>query len=183
MNKYFLLFVAIGLTIIGCTSQNDPFSISEGRVGKFHKADAIKDLYTIYANDSIVGDSTAIANGLVGSRISIFEKGGAPLLHLNPLQDSISVIGSVRVLDKRFKTDKGISLESTFKEVSNAYTIDNIQTTFSSVIVSFKGSEVYVTIDRKALPEDLRYGTIEKLDPIQIPEEAPIKNLMISWQR
>jgi len=25
--------------------------------------------------------------------------------------------------------------------------------------------------------------TIEKLDPIQIPEEAPIKNLMISWQR
>ena len=87
------------------------------------------------------------------------------------------------MLDKRFKTDKGISLESTFKEVSNAYTIDNIQTTFSSVIVSFKGSEVYVTIDRKALPEDLRYGTIEKLDPIQIPEEAPIKNLMISWQR
>ena len=183
MNKYFLLFVAIGLTIIGCTSQNDPFSISEVRVGKFHKADAIKDLYTIYANDSIVGDSTAIANGLVGSRISIFEKGGAPLLHLNPIQDSISVIGSVRVLDKRFKTDKGISLESTFKEVSNAYTIDNIQTTFSSVIVSFKGSEVYVTIDRKALPEDLRYGTIEKLDPIQIPDEAPIKNLMISWQR
>ena len=31
--------------------------------------------------------------------------------------------------------------------------------------------------------QDLRYGTIEKLDPIQIPEEAPIKNLMISWQR
>ncbi len=42
---------------------------------------------------------------------------------------------------------------------------------------------MYVTIDRKALPEDLRYGTIEKLDPIQIPDEAPIKNLIISWQR
>jgi|TARA_B110000977_G_C11084730_1_gene494238 hypothetical protein len=183
MNKYFLLFAAIGLTIIGCTSQNDPFSISEGRVGKFHKTDAIKDLYTIYANDSIVGDSIAISSGLIGSRISIFEKGGAPLLYLNPIQDSISVIGSVRVLDKRFKTDKGIGLESNFKAVSKTYTIDKIQTTFSSVIVSFKGLEVYVTIDRRELPEDLRYGPIETLDAIQIPEEAPIKNLMISWQR
>jgi hypothetical protein len=87
------------------------------------------------------------------------------------------------VLDKRYKTDKGIGLESTFKEVSNAYSIDNIQTTFSSVIVSFIGSEVYVTIDRKELPEDLRYGNIETLDAIQIPQEAPVKNLMISWQR
>ena len=42
---------------------------------------------------------------------------------------------------------------------------------------------MYVTIDRKELPEDLRYGTIETLDAIQIPQEAPIKNLMISWQR
>lgn len=183
MNKYFLFFAVIGLTIVGCSSKEDPFNISEGKVGKFHKADAIKDLYAIFANDSIVGDSIAISNGLIGSRISVFEKGGAPLLHLNPVQDSISVIGSIRVLDKRYKTDKGIGLESTFKEVSNAYSIDNIQTTFSSVIVSFKGSEVYVTIDRKELPEDLRYGTIETLDAIQIPQEAPIKNLMISWQR
>lgn len=183
MNKYICLFVIIGATLASCTSQNDPFTIADGKVGKLNKTDAIKDLYTIYAKDSIVGDSIGISKGLVGSRISVFEKGGAPLLHLNPVQDSISVIGSVRVLDKRFKTDKGIGLESTFKEVSKAYSIDKIQTTFSSVVVSFKQAEVYVTIDRKSLPEDLRYGTIETLEAIQIPQEAPIKNLMISWQR
>src|SRR6056300_1005417 len=74
MNKYVLFFAVIGLTIVGCSSKNDPFTISEGKVGKFHKADAIKDLYVSFANDSIVGDSIAISNGLIGSRISVFEK-------------------------------------------------------------------------------------------------------------
>ena len=45
MNKYVLFFAVIGLTIVGCSSKNDPFTISEGKVGKFHKADAIKYLY------------------------------------------------------------------------------------------------------------------------------------------
>ena len=183
MRKYFLFLAAATTTLLSCNTSNKPFTIEEGRVGKLHKEDAIKDLYTIFAQDSLVGDSLAIISGNLDAKVSVFEKGGAPLLTLNPVADSINYIGSVRVQDPRYKTDKGISLESTFEEVSKAYTIEKIQTTFSSVMISLKDEELFVTIDREELPEDLRYGNVGTLEAFQIPATAPLKSIMISWQR
>ena len=183
MNKSFIVLAAMATTLLSCNSSNKPFSIESERVGHLSKEDNIKDLYTIFIKDSVVGDSLSIINGTLDTKVEIFEKGGAPLLTLNPVTDSINYIGSVRVLDPRFETDKGISLKSTFEEVSKAYTVDKIQTTLSSVMITLKNTDIYVTIDRKELPEDLRYGSIGIIEAIQIPATAPIKNLMISWQR
>ena len=183
MKKFLVLIAVASTTLLSCNNSNQSFSIEKGRVGNFHKEDQIKDLYRIFSKDSIVGDSLGIVSGNLNSRVAVFEKGGAPLLTLNPVADSVNYIGSIKIQDERFSTPKGINLNSTFGALSKAYDIDNIQTTFSSVIVSLKGEDFYVTIDRKELPEDLRYGSIGTLEAIQIPDTAPLKSLMISWQR
>lgn len=183
MNKSFLTMALLAALLIGCNSSENPFSITEGKVGKLHKTDTVKSLYQIFEKDSVVGDSLSITNGSMKGRVFIYEKGGAPLLQLTPALDSIAVIGSIKILDNRFKTSKGISLESTFEAVSKAYDIDKIQTTFSSVVVTLKNTEVYLTIDRKEMPETLRYGSVGTIEAIQIPGSAPIKNLMVSWNR
>ncbi|MCW1954234.1 MAG: hypothetical protein KIH80_008735 [Flavobacteriia bacterium] len=183
MKKYLVLFAVAATSLFSCNNTNQPFSIETGRVGKFHKEDQIKDIYNIFSQDSIVGDSLGIVSGNLASRVAVFEKGGAPLLTLNPVADSINYIGSIRVQDPRFKTTKGIGIESTYEQLTKNYSIDKIQTTFSSVIVSLKGEDFYVTIDRKELPEDLRYGSVGTIEAIQIPGSAPLKSVMISWQR
>jgi len=111
MNKSFIVLAAMATTLLSCNSYNKPFSIESERVGHLSKEDNIKDLYTIFIKDSVVGDSLSIINGTLDTKVEIFEKGGAPLLTLNPVTDSINYIGSVRVLDPRFETDKGISLK------------------------------------------------------------------------
>jgi hypothetical protein len=38
-----------------------------------------------------------------------------------------------------------------------------------------------LTIDKKELPEELRYNPSLKIDPSQIPDEATFKYFMIGW--
>jgi hypothetical protein len=40
---------------------------------------------------------------------------------------------------------------------------------------------VYVTIDKKELPAELRYDTQARIQASQIPDDAKIKYFMIDW--
>ncbi len=52
----------------------------------------------------------------------------------------------------------------------------------SSVIVSLNETKTYVIIDKKELPESLRY-TSNNIEITQIPEEATFKFFMLEWDQ
>ena len=143
----------------------------------------VKDLKTIFSNDSVVsyiaGDEFI---GLVNS-IEIFEKGGNKLLDLSPKEalDSTSVISSVRIIDKRYKTEKKLSVLSTFKDISDNYKISKIDNLINAILVSVNELNASFTIDKKELPASLRFDMNMTIDPIQIPGKAKIKYFMIHW--
>ena len=70
---------------------------------------------------------------------------------------------------------------STFKDVKDNYTIENIITTINSIIVFLKDSDLYLTIDKTNLPEDIRYEMDLKVEAEQIPDTATIKYFMVGW--
>ncbi|KAA2218395.1 hypothetical protein [Maribacter flavus] len=179
--KTILILFSI-IIIAQCTKEDDKtFKISTDAVGKLDKTSLARDLDLIYENDSVVRDTIQSNFGNGSSKIKIYEKGGALLLTLTPNTDSIPTIQNVLINDKRFKTDKGISIESTFKDIQEKYEIKKIITSINNVIILLKDSDIYFTIDKAQLPENLRYQANTNIEAVQIPDAAKIKYLMVGW--
>ena len=161
----------------------DPFLIESQNIGLLTDSTQVRDLESIFVNDSISkligGDEFT---GSINS-IDIYDKSGNMLLSLTPFEDldSTSTIKSIQVIDNRYKTPKGISKVSTFKDISANYKISSIQNTLRNLIVSVDEINAYFTIDKNELPAEMRFDMSLKIEAIQIPESAKINNFFIQW--
>ncbi len=183
-NILFALLIC-SLLVMSCTKDTkpNPFLINKTHIGLLTDSTQVKELDSVFINDSVVryiaGDEFA---GSINT-IEIFEKGGKKLLDLSPKEalDSTSVISSVRIIDERYKTEKNISTLSTFKDIKEAYTISKVDNLINSVVVSVNEINATFTIDKKELPGSLRFNMEATIDPVQIPEKAKIKFFMLHW--
>ncbi|WP_417886429.1 hypothetical protein [Zunongwangia sp.] len=179
------ILIATIITTFSCQKdENNPFLITPIQVGKLKKTTKINQLDSIFRNDSIVKNSSESMQLRGSTEIEIFDKGGAPLLTVEPSQafDSTSTVGYIRVLDSRYKTKAGLNTKSTFKDIVENYKISRIENTISSAVVFLDEINAYITIDKKELPSQLRYDTNAKIRASQIPDNASFKYFMIYWQ-
>ncbi|NAS14269.1 hypothetical protein [Poritiphilus flavus] len=180
MKKLFLICSI--LILISCQKEVDTtFLIGKEHVGKLKKNTPLKDLETIYALDSIVRDTLSSRIGSAKGKVRIYEKGGAHLLTLTPSADSLPVIENIRIFDPRFKTDKGIGVQSNFKQIKDAYPLRKVVTSMNNVVIFLKNSDMYFTISKEELPSSLRYAASTNIEAVQIPDEAKVKYLMVGW--
>ena len=176
-----LCFLAIAFT--SCKKEINPYLISKSSIGLLTDSTQVKDIKSIYANDSIVkrfgGDEFT---GRIND-IEIYDKTGNQLLVLTPKQalDSTATISTIKVVDPRFKTEKGLNPSSTFSDIKNNYTISSIQNTLRNVVVFVNDINGFFTIDKKELPAELRFDMNKKIEAINIPDTAKIKYFMIGW--
>ena len=183
MNKSLLYLIIFSLVLTSCKKEQDPFQVSKQHIGLLTDSTQVKDLEALFVNDSIVnyikGDEF-IENK---SDIEVFEKGGKKLLILSPKQvlDSTSTIGSVQIIDSRFKTDKNISTLSTFKDIQYNYTVSRINNLINSIVISVDEINASFTIDKKELPANLRFDMNLKIEKSQIPDTAKIKYFFVHW--
>lgn len=182
MNKYISCLVILCFLIISCKKEQDPFSVSIQHIGLLTDSTQVKDLELVFPNDSIVKPSNS-SEFSTTSEIEIFEKGGKKLLILDPSQvsDSTSVIESIQIIDSRYKTDKGISTLSTFKDINANYKISRITNLINSVVVFVDDINASFTIDKKELPSELRFDMSLQIEKIQIPDQAKIKYFFVYW--
>lgn len=170
------------ILLIGCEKEIDTtFLITKDAIGKLDKVSLARDLEIIYENDSIVKDTTYINASNNSKKVKIFEKQGKHLLTLTPNSDSIPTIENVRIEDPRFVTEKGVGLNSTFKDIKDNYTIRKVITSMNNVVLLLKDSDMYFTISKDQLPSSLRYATSVNIEAVQIPDDAKIKYMMVGW--
>src|SRR6056300_1626090 len=111
MKKYVLITLILALIgLSACETTPSEFTINESFVGKLSKTTKISELETIYSKDSI-----GLKNGSLTSSLLIYDKKGSRLLRLQPKGDSSQTVGSIRIYDSRYKTDKNIRIGSSFK--------------------------------------------------------------------
>jgi len=181
--KHLITTLSISLLLIGCQKPQDPFSVKKQNIGLLTDSTQVKDLEIVFASDSVVkfigGDEFT---GDINT-IDIYEKGGAKLLELTPSQalDSTAIIENVRIMDSRYKTEKSISLLSSFKDITDHYTISRIDNLINSVVISVNDINASFTIDKKELPANARFDMELKIEETQIPDTAKIKYFMINW--
>jgi|SRR5690606_7897762 len=184
MKKTVFLGAVVALLFVQCGKDSDPFLIKNGAIGNLNSEIKIKQIDSIFAEDSIVKINSSPNALETQGEVEIYEKGGKQLLLLSPDNetDPNSTIQNIQVFDPRYKTEKGLNSASTWKDVKANYTIDNIETTINAVVIFLKETDVYLTIDKKSLPEELRYNMDLKIEASQIPDDAPFKYFMIGWE-
>ena len=183
MKKTLFIGAMTAVLFIQCDKKNDSFIIGQGMLGNLSKDVQIKQVDSLFANDSIVKlNSQRNPLGTQGE-VEIYEKGGRKLLLLSPDDEynPNSLISTIQVFDNRYKTPKGLHKGSTFKDVKANYTILNVETTITSVVVFIKDSDIFLTIDKGQLPENLRYDASASIEANQIPDDATFKYFMIGW--
>ena len=181
MKKY--LIIACIVVIISCTKESNPYLITKTNVGMLTDSTQVKDLALVFHNDSIAKFNRT--DEFIGNinDIDVYDTEGKLLLVLTPavLADSTSTIKMVRVEDARYETSKGISTISTFKELNDNYKINKVLNTISNVILTVDELNAYFTIDKSELPSNMRTNIDMKIDLVQIPDGAKIKNFTLHW--
>lgn len=177
-----LLFITIFLSLFACTNTND-YIIKKGQVGKITKLTRIKDLQQIFQNDSLVIKLSEIQNDndkylKQDDQYLVYEKSGKHLLTITPIKpnDSLSKLKSVEVFDNRYKTLKGISLYSPYKDINTAYNL-NITNTLSSAHIDIDEINATVLIDKEEI--GIIKSNRKKIRKDIIPDLAKIRHFTI----
>lgn len=185
MHKSIFSLLLVSIVLTSCNKKQDPFQIGKQHIGLLNDSTQVKDLETIYPNDSVVkfisGDEFT---GNIND-IEIFEKGGKKLLTLTPSQalDSTAYIKNIHIIDSRFKTNKNITTASTFKDINSNYKISRISNSINSIVVAIDELNASFVIDKKELPASLRFDMDLKIEATHIPDVAKIKYFFINWSK
>jgi len=178
-------FFWAGITslLVGCSQVDKKFLITDSSVGLLTHGTKITQLDSLYQKDSLVKTSLEGEFRYISEeRFLIYERGKEKkqLLELTPnipLDGSPQYIQGVQVLDDRYTTKEGISLNSTFGDIKKVYKEFDFEQLLSTVIVMPKGSNLYFAFDQKELLPALDDTyTIES-----IPDTAKVKRLLLNW--
>jgi len=181
MMKNTCLGLIVAILLLSCTKES-PFMISTNQIGPITKTSLVSDLEILFANDSLVDFDTANQTKNKVTGITVYEKGGKKLMRIIPEEGNPqSTIKNVKLFDDRYKTDKGIGLASTFKELYDRYSIKRIDNLLDVIVIFVKESDAYFTIDKKHLASELMFNTRDKVEVTQIPDDTPLKYFMVEW--
>lgn len=178
-----LLVVTFAMLVVQCGRENDYFLISGSAVGPLTIDSPIKAVDSLFANDSIV-KLNPVKNTLgTQGQVEIYDRDGNKLMLITPgnENDPESRISDILLFDTRYATKEGINPGSTFGELKKQYEIKAVENAINSVIVFLKNSDIWVTIDKNQLPEDIRYNYNSPVEATQIPDEATFKYFRIGW--
>lgn len=183
MHKSLIYIAIVSLLLTSCGENQDPFLIQKHNIGSLTDSTQVKDLKSIFEKDSVANYDGTDEFTRNFNNIEIFDKDGKALLSLSPERkgDSTAVVTSVRILDARYKTEKGISTASSFKEIEDAYTISKIDNLINSIVISVKEIDASFTIDKKELPSNLRFDRSIAIEASQIPNNAKVKYFFVHW--
>lgn len=181
--KKLIVLVCSVIILAGCNNSQEQFAWSKDRVGVLTKEHIVAQLDSLYSNDSIVRPESLSEYERVSGIIEIYEKGGTHLLSLTPYtaNDPSSKIEYIQIRDARFKTAKGITYNSTFKEINDAYTISSVDLLIDNAQVRVDEQSFYFTISQSDLPESIRYDPTVVLDKNMIPDNATPEYVFVSW--
>ena len=179
--KSFLLLIS--LIFFQCAKEQ-PYLIEKERVGLLDGQTTIDELSSLFVNDSIVS-STFNENGnneglsTVNNEYLIYSKKGEKLLEITPttLNDSLSGIKSIQIFHGQYKTESGISLQSTFKDINENYLVNKVETTLTSAMLYIDELNATIAIDKKDL--GIEMFSREEISVNQIPDLAKVKYFTI----
>jgi len=177
--KRILLIGVLSIILIKCQKENN-FTLAKGQVGKITSATQVHELKSLFEKDSLVSNigGGRFANDAYDEYL-LYSKSGEHMLTMIPKEqdDSTSTIESIQIFDKRYKTIKALSVASTFKDIIDNYTVNKVESTFTTAVLFVDELDVTIAINKKELGIN-DFGT-QKISLTQIPDLAKIKTFTV----
>jgi len=181
MKKITLLVFSI-LLIGACTNKNKQYIIDKNQVGPITDSTKVKNLNSIFPTDSIVKNTEGESAFETYDEYTLFDKKTKkPLLLIIPQQTNNpeSVIKQVEILNPRYKTEKGININSTYAEVKKAHKIGHLETSLNYIVLYLDDLNAIIDIRKSELPLRLQNNPGLKIDKTMIPEKAKMKHFIV----
>lgn len=177
----FIAFLFFALLFMQCVK--NPHIVEKNRVGVITTSTKINELLDLFKKDSLVSnlvsDESKSSYFFNSDEYVVYSKNGKKLLVITPMDsnDSISKVKSVQLFDASYKTEKGLSLSSNFKEIAQNYRINKVEATLTSAMLFIDELNATIALDKK----DLGISPFSKEDITlsQIPDNAKIKYFTI----
>lgn len=173
--KKIISIIVLSLILIQCNS-NDKFVISKHNLGGIKKNTTVTELDKMFKNDSVIKFPK---ESDIVRKYKVFDTSGHHLLTVNMdvQRDSIKGISNIKIFSNQYKTEKGITTDSTFKDVIGNYSISKVEPFISSVIVSVDELNAGIALDKKDLK--IEEFDMRKISKDQIPDLAKIKYITL----
>ena len=177
MKKIITLFL-ISLIFIQCSNEKG-ILIAKNQLGKINLNTKILELDKLFKKDSIV---KLPEEADVYKKYEIYSKAGNHLLTITPKfsSDSLVTIDNIKIFSNEFKTERGISTISTYKDVLDSYSINKIEPSFASAIVFIDEINATIALDKKDL--NLDEFDMNKISKDQVPDMAKIKYITLWFE-
>lgn len=175
------LYFPVILALVFSSCNDNAMIIDDTSVGPLMETTRVFELAKLFPGDSLAGRRIE-GDSLIGE-VELYDAEGKIRLIIFPKDetDPKSELSYARIIDPKFTTKNGIGAASTFGALKNQYEVDGLDNAINAVVVSFKDKPWYVTIDKKELPENIRYDYASKIELAQIPDEAKIKYFFYTW--
>lgn len=170
-----ILICLMSFVFVQCQKENK-YTIAKNQLGMLTETTQVSELSEIFAKDSLVSNlgEGDFANSEYDEYL-VYKKGGKHILTIIPKEqhDSTATIESIQIFDNRYKTIKGLNLSSTFNDIVNNYTVNKVESTFTTAVLFIDEIDATIAIDKKELGIN-EFG-MEKVRLDQIPDLANIK--------
>ena len=175
------IYFPVILALVFSACNENAMIIDDKSVGPLMETTQVFELAKLFPGDSLAGRRIE-GDSLIGE-VELYDAEGKIRLIIFPKDetDPKSELSYARIIDPKFTTKNGIGAASTFGALKNQYEVDGLNNAINAVVVSFKDTPWYVTIDKKELPENIRYDYASKIELAQIPDEAKIKYFFYTW--
>lgn len=170
-----MLLAALLLPLFYSCAPSNENLMSKDQLGSLQSTDSIGRVNSLFPEDSIAFEKLNTGQ-IVGLSVLKADQKKRFQLRAN-LEGAIEV---VQVYDSLYKTKKGIGVGNTIGDLEKVYTIDKAVPAIKSVSVYVKESPLLFLFDRNELPESIKYS-FDPIDPVQLPSEAVINQVIISW--
>ena len=182
--KNIIALLLIGFLFAQCAK--DSFLIEKNRVGLLSNTDVVSGIESVFINDSIVKN---LSEGELGGEDTtymqendeylIYSKEGKHLMTIVPKtqHDSTSTIKYIQIMDPQFKTEKGVTLNSPFKDINVNYRINKVESSLYSATLYIDELNATIALDKSDL--GINQFSSDEIKIEQIPDMAKIKYFTI----
>ncbi len=170
MKSFTKIILAIATVLLFVKCSNNPHLIAKKSVGKITEQTSIEDLKSMFKNDSIKELDLD-----TDKKYEIFTKKGEKELEVSfNKKDSIFKISSVQIFSDKYKTEKGISLNSSFNDIHKNYEINKAETAFSTIVLFIDELNATISVEKSAFS-----GFSKSVDLGEIPDNAKVRYFMV----
>ncbi len=177
-----IVLICLAVFTISCNKQ-DEYLIAKNQIGLLSSETKAEEIQSILSKDVVEVDESSEQPATLVDKDEVYQisnKEGKALLKVVTSidkQDSIAKIKYVDILSNDYKTQKGVSLQSKYKEINKNYTINKVEVTLSTVILYIDELNLTITLDKKDLGIDA--FDLNPVSKEQISESAKIKSMTL----